>query len=107
MPLRVAAARFPLTHPQQIVQVGGTETVLAESNARGQARRRHRYAGGLRPDLLITGSLHDPRALTHEPAKWVARLLATGTAGSRVLFRPELGAGSHTGPGRPVRPAGL
>jgi oligopeptidase B len=62
------------------------------------ARRRHRYAGGLRPDLLITCSLHDPRALTHEPAKWLARLLATGTAGSRVLFRTELGAGAHTGP---------
>ena len=51
-----------------------------------------------RPDLLITGSLHDPRVLIHEPAKWVAKLRATGTAGSRVLFRPELGAGAHTGP---------
>jgi oligopeptidase B len=51
-----------------------------------------------RPDLLVTGSLHDPRVLIHEPAKWVARLRATGTAGSRVLFRPELGAGAHTGP---------
>jgi oligopeptidase B len=50
-----------------------------------------------RPDLLITGSLHDPRVLIHEPAKWVARLRATGTAASRVLFRPELGAGAHTG----------
>ena len=51
-----------------------------------------------RPDLLITGSLHDPRVLIHEPAKWVARLRATGTGGSRVLFRPELGDGAHTGP---------
>ena len=53
---------------------------------------------GPRPDLLVTGSLHDPRVLIHEPAKWVARLRATGSAGSRVLFRPELGAGAHTGP---------
>jgi oligopeptidase B len=53
---------------------------------------------GPRPDLLVTGSLHDPRVLIHEPAKWVARLRATDTAGSRVLFRPELGAGAHTGP---------
>jgi oligopeptidase B len=53
---------------------------------------------GPRPDLLITGSLHDPRVLIHEPAKWVARLRATDTADSRVLFRPELGAGAHTGP---------
>jgi oligopeptidase B len=53
---------------------------------------------GPRPDLLVTGSLHDSRVLIHEPAKWVARLRATDTAGSRVLFRPELGAGAHTGP---------
>jgi len=53
---------------------------------------------GPRPDLLVTGSLHDPRVLIHEPAKWVARLRASDTAGSRALFRPELGAGPHTGP---------
>ena len=54
---------------------------------------------GPRPDLLVTGSLHDPRVLVHEPAKWVARLRATGgTSGGRVLFRPELGAGAHVGP---------
>ena len=51
---------------------------------------------GPRPDLLVTGSLHDPRVLIHEPAKWVAKLRATGN--SRVLFRPELGAGAHVGP---------
>jgi len=76
---------------------------------------------GPRPGLLVTGSLHDPRVLIHEPAKWVAMLRATdigltgadgtraggsgdstgegGTgAGSRLLFRPELGAGAHVGP---------
>jgi oligopeptidase B len=58
---------------------------------------------GPRPDLLVTGSLHDPRVLIHEPAKWVARLRATGGGlgtgpGGRVLFRPELGAGAHVGP---------
>jgi len=49
-----------------------------------------------RPSLLVTGSLHDPRVLIHEPAKWVARLRATSD--SRLLFRPELGAGAHVGP---------
>jgi oligopeptidase B len=54
---------------------------------------------GRRPDLLVTGSLHDPRVLIHEPAKWVARLRATDSGtGGRVLFRPELGAGAHVGP---------
>ena len=53
---------------------------------------------GRRPDLLVTGAVHDPRVLVHEPAKWVARLRETDTGGSRVLFRVELGAGAHTGP---------
>jgi oligopeptidase B len=53
---------------------------------------------GRRPDLLVTGAVHDPRVLVHEPAKWVARLRETDTAASRVLFRVELGAGAHTGP---------
>jgi oligopeptidase B len=53
---------------------------------------------GPRPDLLVTGTVNDPRVLVHEPAKWVARLRDTDTAGSRVLFRAELGAGAHTGP---------
>jgi oligopeptidase B len=53
---------------------------------------------GPRPALLVTGAVHDPRVLVHEPAKWVARLRATDTAGSTVMFRVELGAGAHTGP---------
>jgi oligopeptidase B len=53
---------------------------------------------GRRPDLLVTGALHDPRVLVHEPAKWVARLRETDTHDSTVLFRVELGAGAHTGP---------
>jgi oligopeptidase B len=53
---------------------------------------------GPRPDLLVTGAVHDPRVLVHEPAKWVARLRETDTADSTVLFRVELGAGAHTGP---------
>jgi oligopeptidase B len=52
---------------------------------------------GPRPPLLVTGAVHDPRVGVHEPAKWVARLRATGPE-SPVLFRVELGAGAHTGP---------
>jgi oligopeptidase B len=51
-----------------------------------------------RPPLLVTGALHDPRVLVHEPAKWVARLRSTAAPGDRTLFRVELGAGAHTGP---------
>lgn len=55
-------------------------------------------AGG-RPDLLVTGALHDPRVMVWEPAKWVAALRHSDPAWSpRCLFRVETGAGAHVGP---------
>lgn len=61
-------------------------------------------AGG-RPDLLVTGALHDPRVLVFEPSKWVAALRAGDPDWSpRCLFRCETGAGAHAGPsGRRAR----
>lgn len=54
---------------------------------------------GSRPDLLVTGALHDPRVMVREPAKWVAALRATDPEWSpRCLFRAETGAGAHVGP---------
>ena len=59
----------------------------------------HPPAAGARPDLLVTGAVHDPRVMVHEPAKWVARLRETDPAWSpRCLFRVETGAGAHVGP---------
>lgn len=56
-------------------------------------------AAGTRPDLLVTGALHDPRVMVWEPAKWVARLRETDPEWSpRCLFRVETGAGAHVGP---------
>ena len=54
---------------------------------------------GVRPDLLVTGAVHDPRVMVREPAKWVAALRASDPEWSpRCLFRCELGAGAHAGP---------
>ena len=62
-------------------------------------RKMYRFMAGGRPDLLVTGALHDPRVMVHEPAKWVARLRETDPDWSpRCLFRVETGAGSHSGP---------
>jgi oligopeptidase B len=55
-------------------------------------------AGG-RPDLLVTGAVHDARVMVWEPAKWVAALRETDPDWApRCLFRVEVGAGAHVGP---------
>jgi oligopeptidase B len=51
-----------------------------------------------RPRLLVTGAVHDARVKYWEPAKWVARLRATGSRDDRLLLRMEVGAGAHVGP---------
>ncbi len=55
-------------------------------------------AGG-RPDLLVTGAVHDARVMVWEPAKWAAALRETDPDWApRCLFRVETGAGAHVGP---------
>ncbi|MDX6297973.1 MAG: oligopeptidase, partial [Nocardioidaceae bacterium] len=54
---------------------------------------------GTRPDLLVTGALHDPRVMVWEPTKWVAELRHSDPDWSpRCLYRVELGQGAHVGP---------
>lgn len=56
-------------------------------------------AAGVRPDLLVTGTLHDARVMVWEPTKWVAELRHSDPAWSpRCLYRVELGEGAHAGP---------
>jgi oligopeptidase B len=49
------------------------------------------------PAMYVTAGLNDPRVSFHEPAKWVARLRATGSGDRPLLFKCEMGAG-HGGP---------
>ncbi|HEX3931555.1 MAG TPA: prolyl oligopeptidase family serine peptidase [Nocardioides sp.] len=54
---------------------------------------------GTRPDLLVTGAVHDPRVMVREPAKWVAALRHSDPQWSpRLVFRCETSAGAHVGP---------
>jgi oligopeptidase B len=50
------------------------------------------------PPILITTGLNDTRVLYHEPAKWIARLRATGHGGPFMLrTRMEAGHGGRSG----------
>jgi oligopeptidase B len=54
---------------------------------------------GGRPDLLVTGAVHDARVMVWEPAKWVSALRRSDPDWApRCLFRVDTGAGAHTGP---------
>lgn len=52
------------------------------------------------PAMLVTGGLNDPRVTYWEPAKWVAKLRATGTGGKKLLMKINMGAGHGGKSGR-------
>ena len=52
------------------------------------------------PAILATAGFNDPRVSYHEPAKWVARLRATGTGSKPLLLKTEMVAGHGGKSGR-------
>jgi oligopeptidase B len=52
------------------------------------------------PNMLITGSLNDPRVQYWEPAKWTAKLRAMKKDDNRLLLRTNMGAGHGGASGR-------
>jgi len=52
------------------------------------------------PPIFALAGLTDPRVTYWEPAKWVARLRATGTGGAPLYLRTNMGAGHAGASGR-------
>ncbi|MGE3990521.1 S9 family peptidase [Pseudorhodoplanes sp.] len=52
------------------------------------------------PAMLVTAGLNDPRVTYWEPAKWVAKLRATGTGRKTLLLKTNMGAGHGGKSGR-------
>ena len=52
------------------------------------------------PPMLITGGLTDPRVTYWEPAKWAAKLRATGTGDKLMMLKINMGAGHGGKSGR-------
>ncbi len=52
------------------------------------------------PSMLVITGLHDSQVQYWEPAKWVARLRATGTGANPLLFHVDMSAGHGGASGR-------
>jgi oligopeptidase B len=52
------------------------------------------------PHIFVTAGLNDPRVAYWEPAKWIAKLRAMNSGGSRMLLRTNMGAGHGGASGR-------
>jgi oligopeptidase B len=109
---RAVVAEVPFVDVVTTMFDAGIPLTVNEWDEWGDPRRREDFewllgyspydnlpAAGTRPDLLVTGALHDPRVRVTEPAKWVAALRDSDPDWSpRCLFRCETAAGAHTGP---------
>jgi oligopeptidase B len=51
----------------------------------------------IRPPLLVTGAINDPRVSVWEPARWVAKMRMQGDS-HEIIFKADLGARGHWAP---------
>jgi oligopeptidase B len=90
---------LPLTPPEwpewgnPIESESAFRTILSYSPYDNVAARQY-------PAILAMAGITDPRVTYWEPAKWIARLRATMTAGGPVLLRTNMGAGHGGASGR-------
>jgi len=109
---RAVVAEVPFVDVVTTMFDAATPLTVTEWDEWGDPRRREEFdwmlayspydnlpPAGSRPDLLVTGAVHDPRVMVREPAKWVAALRESDPEWSpHCLFRCETGAGAHVGP---------
>lgn len=87
---------FTPNGPPNIPEFGTITNEQGFKNLYAMDSYQHVKDGVTYPPVLITTGLNDPRVSPWEPAKFAARLLASGTP-NPVLLRVELDAGHGIG----------
>ena len=111
---RAVVAEVPFVDVVTTMFDASIPLTITEWDEWGDPRRREEFdwllayspydnpPSGPRPDLLVTGALHDPRVMVFEPAKWVAR--AARDRPRLVAALPVPGGDRRRRPRRPRRP---
>ena len=92
-------AELPLTPPEWLEWGNPIEDAEAFATIRSYSPYDN-VGAHFYPPILALGGLTDPRVTYWEPAKWVARLRATMTAGGPIMLKTNMGAGHGGAPGR-------
>ena len=104
-------AEVPFVDPITTMRDPDAPLVAVEWEEWGDPRRDHDLtwmrewspfdnvpAAEFRPRLLITSTINDSRVSIWEPARWAAKLRATGSTFDEVMFRANVGPGAHAVP---------
>jgi prolyl oligopeptidase len=89
-------AEFSANGPNNIPEFGTITNTQGFKNLLEMDSIQHVKDGTVYPPVMITTGLNDPRVSPWEPAKFAARLIASGTP-NPVLLRVETDAGHGIG----------